>query len=103
MNISFDNFRDLSNEMNVVIEKIKNNFDNVQNAYKTLTGSGNWNSQSAEQFNSNVNELANNLNASYTELKACIQYLNAIDMRYKNLENQIIAGFPGGFSSYGKL
>ncbi len=103
MNISFDNFRDLSNEMNAVIEKIKNNFDNVQNAYKYLINNGNWNSQAADQFNGNIDQLANNFNTSYSELKSCIQYLNAIDARYQSLENQLIAGFPGGFSNNGQL
>ncbi len=95
MNISYSDLREISNAIDNICTKIKDNFTNIENSCNALFNNSEWEGNSAAYFQEKFASLSSNFEEATSELKQSVQYLRSVCLTYENVDQNIVNSFSG--------
>ncbi len=98
MKFSYSKIEMDCNEMQLIVNKIKENLDVIRSVKEQIAKNSVWQGQACDSYVAKFNQIVSEFEAIHFELTNDTNYLKAQLNKYKNLDNDIIAAVTNAFS-----
>ena len=99
MEFSYTKMTECISELEIIKNKLNDNFDDISANIKKIGSSGVWSGDAASAYKNKASNVINNFDLIIDELKNAILYLNSVANNYKSLDEKIMSSslFSSGF------
>lgn len=101
MNISYSQIQSEYNELCLLANKIKENYDYLVSLNQSLAHNGYWTGKASENYISKMNNMLKNYEIIYSDVKSGAEYLLQSIERYSILDKKIISSL-GNLNIFGR-
>lgn len=91
MEFSYEKIADCIDELEVIKNKISDNFDDISANIKKIGSSNVWSGDAASSYKEKASNVTDKFDLIIDELKNAILYLNNVASNYKSLDEKVVS------------
>ena len=91
MEFSYTKISECISELEIIKNKLGDNFDDISANIKKIGSSNVWSGEAASAYKTKASNVASNFDLIIHELKDAILYLNSVANNYKSLDEKVMS------------